>query len=812
MSHTLSTIRELPNHKLYKLKLVHTEKSVIVVAVLTQKAVTLGVRFDNDRKDYRFNLSEYLGNDDGKWCRGTNFNLTAKGIYLDLSDRENRCLVANLEIEPGSETPNRVKYNLDEALGLVDYFHPVARETYFRLGVKEVRGSPRRTLVLCFDGTSNHFNRQNTNVVKMFELLKKDDPERQMVYYQTGVGTYTSLAWANTFLEGIANKLDEGVAWYLYQHVIDGYKFLMETYRDGDKICLFGFSRGAYTARALAGMLHCVGLLPRHNVEHVAFAYQIYASGGRKKSLWQRMQSRGIKYYKSFLPPGNDQAKEAKEEDGEAGEQGEETHEGEENQEGEPDGDLSSEEDFGGDDEDHGEVTEEVEPGEAEPDQEGANQEDSNEDELETNEDETYEEEPNEGESNQDMKPKKDKLEKTTKPDKKVSDMIVPRKASDDAPPPLRDYNPTDPKILYRAYGALGEGGDSNPKNAVPEAYKQTFCTPITIDFVGVWDTVGSVGALIPQTLPFIDYNPSIKIFRHALALDEHRANFVPSLWDHAKTRQGQNVREVWFRGQHSDVGGGSPPPLASRDTHSSNFTKLCNIPLRWMVQQCLENDLSIVFDRWAMYLYRNQAVLEWRPTQLTLGDYDSDGLKRLDLSSEWDSLTLKKIKKGEIPMPERMRNTILYKDAAFACDRLDIDHEPYDCAAGFFSPWNILEFFPSTRPAQTETGPKMTHWPNCFQPRVVWRRNPADPIYLHASVVDFLQTRHGGLYEPKLLWRGYEHGEYPLIESFEGADSGLKSYKEVEAVKEGLNLGWNRPPELWRQVKDSVTLIVLGI
>lgn len=39
---------------------------------------------------------------------------------------------------------------------------------------------------------------------------------------------------------------------------MDGYKFLMQNYRTGDKICIFGFSRGAYTARALAGMLHKV--------------------------------------------------------------------------------------------------------------------------------------------------------------------------------------------------------------------------------------------------------------------------------------------------------------------------------------------------------------------------------------------------------------------------------------------------------------------------------------------------------------------------------------------------------------------------
>ncbi|CAE7162389.1 unnamed protein product [Rhizoctonia solani] len=624
-------------------------------------------------------------------------------------------------------------------------------------------------------------------------------------------------------MEGVANKLDEGVAWYLYQHVIDGYKFLMETYRDGDRICLFGFSRGAYTARALAGMLHCVGLLPRHNVEHIAFAYQVYASGGRKESLWQRMQLRATEIGKSFLPSDGTQAEEAKEQgketqEGEETQEGKETQEGEENQEGQTAGDLSSEEDFGGDNEDHGEVTKEIEPGKAELNQEEYKQDDSNEDEInedetnedETNEEETNEEEPDEGESNQGEEPEEGKPKEIIKPDKKVPDEIAPRHAPRDVPAPIRDYKPNPPDILYGADGALGEGGDSDPRNAVPEAYKQTFCSSITIDFVGVWDTVGSVGALIPQTLPFIDYNPSIKIFRHALALDEHRANFVPSLWDHAKTQKGQNIREVWFRGQHSDVGGGSPPPLASRDTESFLFTKLCNIPLRWMVQQCLENDLSIAFDRGAMYLYRARGVLEYRPAQLTFDDYKH--LERLDLSSEWKPKMVKKVKKGLIPMPERMRSLILYEKAAFECDRLDIVHKPYNCAAGFFSPWNILEFFPSTRPVQTETGPQMTHWPNCFQPRVVWRRNPSDPIYIHASVVDFLQTRRGARYEPKLIWHGYKDWHVPLVESYEGADGELMSDEARNALQEALKLGWKRPPEFWKLVKDSITLIVFGI
>lgn len=50
----------------------------------------------------------------------------------------------------------------------------------------------------------------------------------------------------------------------------------MQNYNEGDKICLFGFSRGSYTVRCLAGMLHKVGLLPRHNIAQINFAYKFY--------------------------------------------------------------------------------------------------------------------------------------------------------------------------------------------------------------------------------------------------------------------------------------------------------------------------------------------------------------------------------------------------------------------------------------------------------------------------------------------------------------------------------------------------------
>ncbi|KAI0354700.1 hypothetical protein OH77DRAFT_1521587 [Trametes cingulata] len=133
-----------------------------------------------------------------------------------------------------------------------------------------------RTLVLCFDGTGDQFDSDNSNVVKFFSLLKKDDRREQMVYYQAGIGTYTTPQVSTAVGRAFSELLDEMVAWNLDAHVMSGYEFLMQNYEAGDKICLFGFSRGAYTARALAGMLHKVGLLPPDNFQQIPFAYKMY--------------------------------------------------------------------------------------------------------------------------------------------------------------------------------------------------------------------------------------------------------------------------------------------------------------------------------------------------------------------------------------------------------------------------------------------------------------------------------------------------------------------------------------------------------
>lgn len=132
-----------------------------------------------------------------------------------------------------------------------------------------------RNLILCLDGTSNRFKRDNTNVLKWFAMLSRSG-EEQVLYYQPGIGTSTPLGIYGRVTKRIIRVLDLAFAILLKQHVCDAYRFLMRTYKPGDRIYIFGFSRGAYSARVLAGMIHAVGLLSAHNDEMLDYAWDIY--------------------------------------------------------------------------------------------------------------------------------------------------------------------------------------------------------------------------------------------------------------------------------------------------------------------------------------------------------------------------------------------------------------------------------------------------------------------------------------------------------------------------------------------------------
>jgi uncharacterized protein (DUF2235 family) len=134
-----------------------------------------------------------------------------------------------------------------------------------------------KNIVLCFDGTSNRYSADNTNVVKLYSVLARQSPD-QCAYYQPGIGTMTPVGMYQRLKKWFAKWIDLAFANLLDDHVKDGYIFLMRYYEPGDRIYLFGFSRGAYTARVLAGMIHKVGLLSRGNDELVSFAWDLYAN------------------------------------------------------------------------------------------------------------------------------------------------------------------------------------------------------------------------------------------------------------------------------------------------------------------------------------------------------------------------------------------------------------------------------------------------------------------------------------------------------------------------------------------------------
>jgi uncharacterized protein (DUF2235 family) len=132
-----------------------------------------------------------------------------------------------------------------------------------------------RNIVLCLDGTSNQYAATNTNVVKLYAMLDRARND-QLSYYQPGIGTFPPPGIWGRFKRWFVTRLDLAIAWLLSDHVTDAYRFLMRYYQEGDRIFIFGFSRGAYTARAVAAMLYKVGLLTQGNEELIPFAWDMF--------------------------------------------------------------------------------------------------------------------------------------------------------------------------------------------------------------------------------------------------------------------------------------------------------------------------------------------------------------------------------------------------------------------------------------------------------------------------------------------------------------------------------------------------------
>jgi uncharacterized protein (DUF2235 family) len=263
-----------------------------------------------------------------------------------------------------------------------------------------------RNIVVCCDGTGNQYGSANSNVVKLYWALSEQD--KQTAYYHPGVGTMgarnalSALGKWWTQVRGLA------FGYSFSDHIADVYSFLMGEFNPGDQIYIFGFSRGAYTARALCGLLHMFGL----------------------------------------LTPGNE--------------------------------------------------------------------------------------------------------------------ALIPYA--------LRLYKSNDPCKFEIAAG-----------------FRTTFSIPCTPHFLGLWDTVSSVGWILDPIhtrgghLPYTATLPGIPVLRHAISIDERRAFFRQNLI-HEPAAAGQNVKQVWFAGVHSDVGG----------SYLEAESGLSKIALRWMVCEAQSAGLQL--------------------------------------------------------------------------------------------------------------------------------------------------------------------------------------------------------------------------
>lgn len=133
-----------------------------------------------------------------------------------------------------------------------------------------------RNLVICFDGTNNEFGREPSNVLRLVELLDRDQSKKQRLYYDPGVGTLPEPGIFLPALKTITEWFGLAFGLGLSRKIAQAYSYLMDFWEPNDRVFVFGFSRGAYTARVLAGLLHQLGLLPRGNYNLIPYAMKYF--------------------------------------------------------------------------------------------------------------------------------------------------------------------------------------------------------------------------------------------------------------------------------------------------------------------------------------------------------------------------------------------------------------------------------------------------------------------------------------------------------------------------------------------------------
>jgi uncharacterized protein (DUF2235 family) len=131
-----------------------------------------------------------------------------------------------------------------------------------------------RKIVVCLDGTGNEIEKNESNILRLYKTLERSD--EQLVYYHPGVGTldthpFARMVWSKP-------KLIAGLIFGrgLETNVLRAYEFLCKNYKEGDRLYFFGYSRGAYTARVLAGFINDFGLVDPSEFHLVAPVFRAW--------------------------------------------------------------------------------------------------------------------------------------------------------------------------------------------------------------------------------------------------------------------------------------------------------------------------------------------------------------------------------------------------------------------------------------------------------------------------------------------------------------------------------------------------------
>ncbi|MEN0014777.1 MAG: DUF2235 domain-containing protein [Solirubrobacteraceae bacterium] len=325
------------------------------------------------------------------------------------------------------------------------------------------RPTSNRQLVVCLDGTNNTLTAgmKDTNVLQLYEILRHQHDVGQGLYYDPGVGSASALP--PTGVSGFVTEPLRRVAGLalgsgVYDNIGQAYLYLCREYgrldpvdatSTLDEIYLFGFSRGAFTARAVAGMVNLFGLLrPEHDVL-LPTLLRVYFSGEPNGAAPLRAATRGLQRLRVAMDP-------------------------------------------------------------------------------------------------------------------------VPSDIAGAAPGHAK---------------ALTQVGRADVAAQIRANFTTAVGAGAVVHFVGVWDTVDSVG--LPGLRKRITSSATItgkrfRHVRHALALDEHRRQFLPRPYvgtpepGRPDVDPGQTLKQLWFRGVHTDIGGGRPIEL----------TRMSSETMHWMVTE----------------------------------------------------------------------------------------------------------------------------------------------------------------------------------------------------------------------------------